>query len=214
MSESKKKRKRNRRRRTPSSSTALAKPKFIPDSKTDGLVDLSALGHNPSTALARPSTSTLPPERLIKGEHVSYAVAGGRIYDLAKGEEPPQVSSMIRVDAPLDRTEVMKTFTWGWEEAKDEIEEIANRQSSPEAQMSALNGLLQTAQRVTSKSSYSDELEGLTRYAHDMGYLMGLKFEVNRHPRLKAMLPFGGIQGQPDQTKDVQESIQSSQMPW
>lgn len=171
--------------------TALGRPRIV-----------AAKG---STALAR-----IEAKRVIKGERSVYAVCQGQVFDVANGEQPPMVSGMVIYHVPMDRKEIMRAVLWGWDEAAKEIKDIADSASEPVSKAAAISGLMQTAQR---QCVYASDMDGHTRYAHDMGYRMGLRFELIKYPDIMVFMPTAGIQGGEERNLDAKTEIERNQQP-
>lgn len=159
----------------------------------------------PSTALAKISA-----KRVIKGERSVYAVCQGQVFDVANGEEPPMLTGMAVYHVPMDRKEIMRAVLWGWDEAAKEIKDIADSASTSISKAAAISGLMQSAQK---QCIYASDMDGHTRYAHDVGYRMGLRFELIKYPDIMVFLPTAGIQGGDERHVDLKTEIEKNQQP-
>jgi hypothetical protein len=186
------------------------KPSPLDPSQFAGAKGLAILKRPQIAAPSSTALAVIPPGKGIKGERTVYAVSGGRVYDVAAGEQPPMVSGMAVYHVPLSRKEVMRAVFWGWDEAAKEVKDLADGATSPAAKAAAISGLMTMSNRAM---VYDSDMDGHTRFAHDMGYRLGLRFEIIKYPDIMALLPHGGIQGSGRERKDVQGEIETHQAP-
>lgn len=175
-----------------------------------GAKGLMSLGRPKVVARASTALAKIEAKRVIKGDRSVYAVCQGQVFDVANGEEPPLLAGMVVYHVPMDRKEIMRAVLWGWDEAAKEIKDIADSASEPISKAAAISGLMQSAQK---QCIYASDMDGHTRYAHDMGYRMGLRFELIKYPDIMVFLPTAGIQGGDERHVDLKTEIEKNQQP-
>jgi hypothetical protein len=194
-------------------------PPSNPEVKPEPLAALEIQGVKSLETLNRPlptgdesrALTKLPDNVVIKGERTAYGICGGKVYDVAKGENMPMISGAMVHHVPMNRKEIIRVLLKGWDKAAKHVEDIANAATDPATKATNVNSLLG---RCTQVLPTGTSMREHTQFAYEMGYKMGIRFELLKYPDIMVHVPFGDVQGnQAPYRDDVKTEIERSQQP-
>jgi len=188
------------------------KPAPLATAQFQGAKSLESLGRPIASEAQSTALVKLPNNVRIKGERTVYGVCGGKIYDVANGEDMPQIAGAMIHHVPMSRKEVMRVVLQGWDRAAKQVKEVAD--SSSDAPMKA-NEISAMLNRCAQPLPAGTSMEEHTKFAYEMGYKMGVRFELLKYPDIMVYVPFGNIQGGHVDVRnlDVKTEIEQTQQP-